>query len=204
MLIWPKPNFIQKIKKVPNCISTFYKLWMQTRTKRQKTENLFYKHIQLKVKSQIRIRIQVKSRFRIRIGSASKWKAGCGSATVLQHRLTVLRSARIRKIHNTANSLWGTANMVDKKKPRKTKKLRKQRKTRTWRDCQHRWEAWPGERPSAYRYEKHTITRSASTRMWRWPELKGTGFGFWWHVWLVLGLNRGRGQFLNFLAALIL
>jgi hypothetical protein len=23
-------------------------------------------------------------------------------------------------------------------------------------------------------------------------------FGFGWHVWLVLGLNRGRGQFLNF------
>ncbi len=35
--------------------------------------------------------------------------------------------------------------------------------------------------------------------------LKGTvswgGFGFWWHVWLVLGLNRGRGHFFNFLGA---
>ncbi len=33
---------------------------------------------------------------------------------------------------------------------------------------------------------------------------KGTvsrdGFSFWWHVWLLLGLNRGRGQFLNILA----
>jgi hypothetical protein len=33
--------------------------------------------------------------------------------------------------------------------------------------------------------------------------IKGTvsrdGFGFWWHVWLVLGLNRGWGHFLNFL-----
>jgi hypothetical protein len=33
--------------------------------------------------------------------------------------------------------------------------------------------------------------------------LKGTvsrdEFGFWWHVWLVLGLNRVRSQFLNFL-----
>ncbi len=33
--------------------------------------------------------------------------------------------------------------------------------------------------------------------------VKGTvsrdGFGFWWHVWLVLGLNRGQGQFLNFI-----
>ena len=31
---------------------------------------------------------------------------------------------------------------------------------------------------------------------------KGTvsrdGFGFWWHVWIVLGLNRGAGPFLKF------
>jgi hypothetical protein len=31
---------------------------------------------------------------------------------------------------------------------------------------------------------------------------KGTvlrdGFGFWWHAWSVIGLNWGRGQFLNF------
>ncbi len=24
------------------------------------------------------------------------------------------------------------------------------------------------------------------------------GFGFWWHIWVVLGLNTGRGNFLNF------
>ncbi len=27
------------------------------------------------------------------------------------------------------------------------------------------------------------------------------GFGFWRHIWFVLGLNRGCGQFLNFFAA---
>jgi hypothetical protein len=36
--------------------------------------------------------------------------------------------------------------------------------------------------------------------------VKGTvsqdGFGFWWHAWPVLGLNRGRGQFLNFKGSL--
>ncbi len=43
--------------------------------------------------------------------------------------------------------------------------------------------------------------------IWRWTEkcchLKGTvsrdGFGFWGHACSVLGLNRGRGQFLSFL-----
>jgi hypothetical protein len=30
------------------------------------------------------------------------------------------------------------------------------------------------------------------------------GFGFWWHVWLALGLNRGRGHFFNCLDAPIL
>ncbi len=49
---------------------------------------------------------------------------------------------------------------------------------------------------------------SGYDKMWQIPVfawLKGTvsgdGFGFWWHVWLVLGLTRGRGQFLNFLGA---
>jgi hypothetical protein len=31
--------------------------------------------------------------------------------------------------------------------------------------------------------------------------LSHIGFGFWWDVWLILGLNRGRGQFLNVLFA---
>jgi hypothetical protein len=26
-------------------------------------------------------------------------------------------------------------------------------------------------------------------------------FGFWWHVWLVLGLNRGQDYFYKFLGA---
>ncbi len=38
--------------------------------------------------------------------------------------------------------------------------------------------------------------------------IKGTvsrdGFGFWCHVWLVLGLNRGQGHFLNFFSCSVL
>ncbi len=36
--------------------------------------------------------------------------------------------------------------------------------------------------------------------------LKGTlsrdGFGFWWHVWLILGLNRGQGHFFFFMCSI--
>ncbi len=33
---------------------------------------------------------------------------------------------------------------------------------------------------------------------WFLKGLSRDGLGFWWHVWLVLGLNRGRGHFVNF------
>ncbi len=36
----------------------------------------------------------------------------------------------------------------------------------------------------SWRYFKRTVSRD--------------GFGFWWHIWVVLGLNRGRGQFYIF------
>ncbi len=46
-------------------------------------------------------------------------------------------------------------------------------------------------------------SRNVFTLMWLFHEgsVSRDGFCFGRHVWLVLGLNRGRGQFLNFLAA---
>ncbi len=65
-------------------------------------------------------------------------------------------------------------------------------------------------RPLPWYHRINHSHRTVTMHLYARPQLiysqysvKGTvsrdGFGFWWRVWLVLGRNRGRGHFSNFL-----
>jgi hypothetical protein len=78
-----------------------------------------------------------------------------------------------------------------------------QRRGRDWRagSASQTRRSRPGSRTGG---EGTTVQRfHLNIKNWLCLILKATvsrdGFGVWWHIWLVLGLSRGRVRFLNFL-----
>ena len=57
-------------------------------------------------------------------------------------------------------------------------------------------EGWPGSTPIPS-HVRLQASRVAEPRHFK-GNVSRDGFGFWWHVWLVLGLNRRRGHFGKF------